>query len=413
MNDSLEDRIRERTRMLRESEERYALAVQTASIWDLDVQTGALLLSPRLAERLGYGVDAFHALLEPASILPIIHSDDRSAYEYAFAEHLKAPDSQFYHEIRLIKSNGDVRWYRAQEKSIGDLTGAVLRSVGLLSDISDQKSLEKSLLESQRMEAIGQLTGGVAHDFNNLLTVMMGNAELLQLDGTADPDLIDPILAAGARGAKLTQQLLAYSRRQTLQPQDIPFEDLIERMSHMLSRVLGDAIHVEAVVPDGIWPVRADPAQVEAAVLKLAINSRDARPNGGSLTIGCRNANVGPGAEASSAGICAGRYLAISLSYTGSGMSERTQARAFEPFFTTKTVCKGSGLGLSMVYGFAKQSGGGVRIESVEDTGTVVTMYSPRSVGAGGEAASGNVEGPNARDSDQRPFLSPPSKPVQ
>ena len=242
-----------------------------------------------------------------------------------------------------------------------------------------RKELEGRLFQSQKLEAVGQLTGGVAHDFNNLLTVILGNLELLQDDLPPDSPLRESAQGASdaaERGALLTQRLLAFSRRQALEPQRVRVDELISGLLSLLQRTLGEDVAVETVFPHDLWPIMADPAQLESAVLNLAINARDAMPRGGRLIIEALNTRVEP--EGSGQDLEPGEYLVVAVSDTGTGMNAEVASRAFDPFFTTKEVGKGSGLGLSMVYGFAAQSGGTARIYSEEGIGTTVRLYFPR-----------------------------------
>jgi PAS domain S-box-containing protein len=257
------------------------------------------------------------------------------------------------------------------------------RLIGTVRDITDRVRAEERLREAQRMEAIGQLTGGVAHDFNNLLQVIRGNLELLQSRVEGDERAMGRLKSAlfGAdRAAQLTRQLLAFARRQPLAPQVVNLSRLISDMADLLRRTLGEAIEVETVVAGGLWNTIADPAQVESALLNLALNARDAMPHGGRLTIEITNA-VLDGAYARSVGgeVAPGQYVLLAVSDTGEGMSEATKARVFEPFFTTKGDGKGTGLGLSMVYGFVKQSNGHIQVYSELGHGTTVKIYLPRS----------------------------------
>ena len=251
---------------------------------------------------------------------------------------------------------------------------------------------EERLRDSQRMEAIGQLTGGVAHDFNNLLQVIRGNLELLE-SAVANDERARSRLAnavhASERAAQLTRQLLAFARRQPLEPQVINLARLVTDMADMLRRTLGEGIEVETVVAGGIWNTLADPAQVESAILNLALNARDAMPTGGRLTVEILNASLDEAYVSQTDGVTAGQYAQIAVSDTGQGMSTQTRERAFEPFFTTKGDGKGSGLGLSMVYGFVRQSGGHVRIYSEAGHGTTVRIYLPRSTRHIAAAAAG------------------------
>ncbi|KEJ89631.1 ATP-binding protein [Sulfitobacter donghicola] len=247
-----------------------------------------------------------------------------------------------------------------------------------IEDITDRIAVEKHLQVLQRFEAIGQLTGGVAHDFNNLLAVIQGNAELLQLSKKDHPEMIAQILHATRRGADLTRSLLAYSSKQILSPKTIDLNSLLARMNKLLARTLDQSIEIEFTTSKDLWPARADPGQVEDALLNLSLNARDAMPTGGSLSIDCFNTTISAPDDTSETSLDAGDYVVLSVTDTGTGMDETTRARAFEPFFTTKGVGDGSGLGLSMVYGFARQSGGQVTIDSKEGEGTTIKIYLPR-----------------------------------
>ena len=245
-------------------------------------------------------------------------------------------------------------------------------------DITAMKQTEERLRQAQKMEAVGQLTGGVAHDFNNLLAVILGNAELLADKAGGDVRRTEAILRAAARGAELTQRLLAFSRRQPLRPQPIDLAGLVAGMSDLLERTLGETIAITATASPELWSASADSGQVENAVLNLAINARDAMPGGGKLTIECSNVSLDGTCLAQNPEAIPGDYVLLTVSDSGTGMSAKVREHAFEPFFTTKEVGAGSGLGLSMVYGFAKQSGGHVIIYSEEGQGTTVKLYLPR-----------------------------------
>jgi nitrogen-specific signal transduction histidine kinase len=241
--------------------------------------------------------------------------------------------------------------------------------------------LNQKLRQSQKMEALGQLTGGLAHDFNNLLTVILGNAEHLAESLSDDAELrnfAEGAVSAAERGAELTKSLLAFSRKQPLVPKDIDVGQQILRMEVMLRRTLGAHIECKFILGQDLWPATVDPSQLESAVLNLAINARDATPEGGSLTVEIRNASLDKGYAKSNDEVKPGDYVMVAVTDTGTGMSREVTARAVEPFFTTKDVGKGSGLGLSMVYGFAKQSGGSLKIYSELGHGTVVKLYLPR-----------------------------------
>jgi PAS domain S-box-containing protein len=259
----------------------------------------------------------------------------------------------------------------------GDVSG--VGAIG--ADVTDLKQAEVQLAHAQKMEAIGQLTGGVAHDFNNLLTAILLNSDVLA-DRMSDErlrPLAEATRSAAERAAELTKRLLAFGRRQTLEPRPTDVNALVTGMEHLMRRTLGE--HVALAIHAGatLWPARVDPGQLEAAVLNLAVNARDAMPQGGSITIETANVELDESYAVANADVTAGEYVMIAVSDTGSGMAPDIVARAFEPFFTTKDVGKGTGLGLSMVYGFVKQSGGHARIYSEPGVGTVVRLYLPRS----------------------------------
>jgi nitrogen-specific signal transduction histidine kinase len=250
-----------------------------------------------------------------------------------------------------------------------------------MADLTDRRELDERLRQAQKLEAVGQLTGGVAHDFNNLLTVILGNAELLTAELEGQPELhqlSEMVMTAAERGAELTNRLLAFSRRQALEPRAIDVGTLAVGMQGMLRRTLGEHIEIAVLrTPDG-WLADVDPGQLEVALLNLAINARDAMPQGGRLTIETANTWLDGGDVTLPSDAHPGAYVTVSVSDTGTGMAPEIVARVFEPFFTTKEVGKGSGLGLSMVYGFAKQSGGHARVYSEPGHGTVVRIYLPR-----------------------------------
>ncbi len=252
--------------------------------------------------------------------------------------------------------------------------------IGVSTDITERWAIEEQLRQAQKMEAVGQLTGGIAHDFNNLLTVVLGNVELLaeRLAGDAKKQkLALNARQAALRGASLTDRLLAYSRKQQLRPQSIDVNALVNGLIEMLRRTLGETIEVDAVAGDDLWNCLADPAGLESTLLNLAINARDAMPDGGRLTIEMKNTYLDDAYASAAAEVEPGNYVMLSVTDTGTGMTAETAARAFEPFFTTKQAGVNSGLGLSMVYGFAKQSGGHVNIYSEIEHGTAVKVYLP------------------------------------
>jgi signal transduction histidine kinase len=272
----------------------------------------------------------------------------------------------------------------------------------LTAEIAEREKAEARLVQAQKMEAMGQLTGGVAHDFNNLLTAVVGSLDLLlrRIDDEKLRRLANNALQAGERGAQLTSQLLAFARRQRLSPSVFSPNQVISGMGDLLARTIGPQIQVEMRLEPNLWHALADPTQFEVMVLNLSINARDAMRGGGRLTIG--TANVPRGSPQIAPDLHPGDYVAISVSDTGDGMTPDVLSRAFEPFFTTKDPGQGTGLGLSQLYGFAKQSGGSARIDSAPREGTTVTVYLPRS-----EAHLQAVESPGTllRQSGRLPVL--------
>lgn len=267
---------------------------------------------------------------------------------------------------------------------------------------------EQELRQAQKMEAVGQLTGGIAHDFSNLLTIIQGNVELIR-EEDMPPEMVRELaseaLAASQRGGELTRRLLAFARRQPLQPRPLDLNLLVSGMTGLLRRTLGAPVEIETITGGALWFAVADPLQVENAILNLALNARDAMPGGGSLRLETANVTLDVGYAALHPDAETGEFVLLSVSDSGTGMTPEVRERAFEPFFTTKPMGKGTGLGLSMVYGFARQSGGHVRIESEEGGGTRISLYLPRTEeqpkaedGEGGQvAAGGEGEGPRAR----------------
>ncbi|QFU14781.1 hybrid sensor histidine kinase/response regulator [Microvirga thermotolerans] len=253
---------------------------------------------------------------------------------------------------------------------------------GFIRDLTASQKIEQQLRQAQKMEAVGQLTGGIAHDFNNLLTVILGNLEMLELhlENDRQLNLLREARETAEHGAKLTEHLLAFGRRQPLQPKVVDVRRLLDDMMPLLKRTLGEAVQVKSRFESGLWSVLVDPNQLQNAILNLAINARDAMPRGGKLTIAAQNAELDQHYAANEPEVHAGRYVMISVSDTGVGMTREVQERAFEPFFTTKEVGAGSGLGLSMLYGFIRQSNGHVALYSEPGHGTTIRMYLPKAM---------------------------------
>lgn len=330
--------------------------------------------------------DGWLAAVEPED-LPIVTEEKSAAFEarqtYTFTFRLKGRDGR----TRAFLDRGAPR--------LGS-DGTFLGYVGTLVDVTEQQALAAQLQQAQKMEAIGQLTGGVAHDFNNLLAIILGNLDLLEEDLPGDSRqrvLVRESLKAAERGAELTRRLLAFARRQPLKPEPTDVNRLVVGMTSLLRRTLGGDIRVETVLAPDLGPVLVDSVQLESALLNLAINARDAMPGGGRLTL--RTAAVTIAAEGSRSGPPKpGDYVEIVVSDTGAGMSAETVSRAFEPFFTTKRAGHGTGLGLSIVYGFVSQSGGHVSIDSAPGAGTSIRLLLPCAAVQASSAADSSREAP-------------------
>jgi PAS domain S-box-containing protein len=298
-----------------------------------------------------------------------------------------------------VCKDGSRIWTAGELNAIRGDSGAIVGYVKILRKLNvtlEQQVLERTeaLRHSQKMEAIGRLTGGVAHDFNNLLQIIIGNLEALRRhlhkDTNKAQGAADMAMSGARRAAALTQKLLEFARRQPLSPRPIHVNQLVLGMSEILHRMLGETISVEVIQGEGVWQIEADPNELESAILNLAVNARDAMPNGGSLTIETSNAHLDAAYAARHPELSPGQYVLIAISDTGAGMEAQTVTHAFEPFFTTKPIGKGTGLGLSQVYGFVKQSGGHVTIYSEVGHGTTVNVYLARLLGEGlpsGESA--------------------------
>lgn len=282
--------------------------------------------------------------------------------------------------MEFRRSNGKTFPARAVHRPIIDRNGNAIGGLALIHDVTAERAQAAALQQAQRMEAVGQLTGGVAHDFNNLLTVILGNLELLEpkLEGEFSISLATEAREAAEMGARLTDRLLTFARRQRLETRRIDLNEFVLNLTELLRRTIGSDVDLSTSLAADLWSTEADPGQVENAVLNLAINARDAMPNGGRLVIETRNASLDADAVALVPGLHQGDYVVLSVADTGVGMSPEVKARAFEPFFTTKGPSKGSGLGLSTIYGFARQSGGNVTIYSEQGCGTTVNIYLPR-----------------------------------
>jgi two-component system, cell cycle sensor histidine kinase and response regulator CckA len=347
--------------------------------WMTDVTgTEVLYLSPAVEEVWGRPWESF---IGPSTAwLDAVHEEDiQRVVEVFTPERLAA--GLFDTEYRIVRPDGEVRWIHDRGFPVRDEQGEIYRITGLAEDVTAQRMLESQLRQSQKMEAVGQLAGGVAHDFNNMLMAITGHAQLmadeLPQESVLQADLAE-ILRAAERSAGLTRQLLAFSRKQVLQPRRLDLNESVRSMEKMLRRLIGEDIQVHSQFARHLPDVFADPGQVEQVLLNLVVNARDAMPEGGRLTVGTEVVDLTPDdARASPAEARPGRYAVLWVSDTGIGMDQATQARIFEPFFTTKAVGRGTGLGLSTVYGIVKQSGGFVRVRSRLGHGSIFWVHLP------------------------------------
>ncbi|WP_342394740.1 PAS domain S-box protein [Sinorhizobium garamanticum] len=329
------------------------------------------------AERI-YGWTAEEALGQ--SVGPLLYGDDFNSLAYAAAV---VDTGEWTGEIAQRRRDGSCITVEARCSLMRDSTASPHSILSINSDITRRLAIEEQLRQAQKLEAVGRLTGGIAHDFNNLLTVILGNAEVLAERLSEDKSLrhlAEMTSAAAQRGADLVHRLLAFARRQALEPQVVDLNSLLKDMDGLLRRALSAEIEIEFIQSADLWNALVDPSGLETAILNLCLNARDAMPRGGRLTIETGNLSLNQNYADCGAEIAPGQYVVVTISDTGIGMQPQILARAFEPFFTTKETGKGSGLGLSMVFGFAKQSNGHVKIYSEPGRGTTVKIYLPRAV---------------------------------
>jgi len=380
INATLEERVERRTE---ERDRMWRLSKDIMMVADHGGQLFAL--NPAFTNILGWS----EAEMLGTSYLELVHPDDLEPTQRQMAA-LEAGGQVYRFENRWRRKNGSychLAWSASPDQ---DYVHAVGRDISAdLAQMAAMRRTEAALQQAQKMETIGKLTGGVAHDFNNLLQVIGGNLQLMArvLDQSKDgmPQLrkrIDSAMSGVERGAKLASSLLSFARRQPLEPKAVKISRLLANMEDMMRRALGEEIDIEMVVSGGLWTTEVDPAQLENAILNLAINARDAMDGAGRLTIEVSNAALDPHYCATHPEVAPGQYVLLAVSDTGSGMAQDVIEQAFEPFFSTKPEGKGTGLGLSMVYGLVKQSGGHVKIYSEVGEGTTIKIYLPRSYGA-------------------------------
>jgi PAS domain S-box-containing protein len=368
---------------LRDSEARLDRAQRIAAIgsWELDVQTGRFQWSKEMYRLRGISVESYKPTLTSLAeyVLP---EDFPRVLEWL--DHLKAGLQRPAIEARVHRGDGELRTINFEGQPITDDGGKIARIAGTSQDITERRMIERQLAHAQKMEAIGNLTGGMAHDFNNLLGVIIGNLDLLRDRYGADAgieELSREALDAATRGAELTRGLLAFARRQPLRPQLVDVNEVVSTITKLLRRMLGERIEVVLDLGRDIWPVIADPVQLEAALTNLATNARDAMAKGGKLTIATINRELDFDYATEHTDVAAGDYTMIEVSDQGAGIPPELVTRIFEPFFTTKGRGEGTGLGLAMVFGYMKQSGGHINVYSEVGVGTTFRLYLPRARG--------------------------------
>jgi PAS domain S-box-containing protein len=388
LNDELEQRVAERTRELSRSELQFKELVSGVvdyAIYMLDID-GHIVSWNAGAERIK-GYSKSEAIGKHFSMFYTPEDREKRVPWHALtvAETL----GKYEAEAWRVRKDGQRFWASVVIDAIYNEAGAVVGFAKVTRDLTERRAIEEQLRQSQKMEAIGQLTGGVAHDFNNLLTVIVGNLETIWRHAPAEDGklrrAIDQVTRGAQRAVTLTQQLLAFSRRQPLNPKPTDVNRLVAGMSDLIRRTIGENIAVETVLAGGLWRVEIDAHQLESALLNLAVNARDAMPDGGKLTIETANTHLDEGYAGKYPELLPGQYVVMCVTDTGTGMSADVIAHAFEPFYTTKPIGQGTGLGLSQVYGFVKQSGGHIKLYSEVGQGTTAKIYLPRLTAAGDE----------------------------
>ncbi len=361
------------------AQQRLTLAVEAARMgtWEYDVRTKEVQWSDIL--KVIFGVPQATSVPSYAEFLERVHADDRETVRRTLSKAL-ADRGDYRTKFRILWPEGSVHWIAGAGQVCCDEKGEPVRMVGVARDITNEMALEEQVRMSQKLEAVGLLAGGVAHDFNNLLQVINGCAHLAMEESIPEADRrenLKEVLDAVERAARLTRQLLAFSRRQALQKVDLNLNQLVGDLLSMIRRLIGENIEVDLVPGHELGNVKADKGQIEQVVLNLCVNARDAMPNGGRLTIESQNVYINGNYRLSHPWSKPGRYVLLSVTDTGCGMDQPTLSRIFEPFFTTKEKEKGTGLGLSVVYGIVKQHDGMIHVYSEPQLGTTFKMYLP------------------------------------
>jgi PAS domain S-box-containing protein len=378
---SAEENRQETLAALKRSEEQLKRGQRLAHVGSTfrDLQTGEASWSDE-AYRI-FGVDRETWVPTTENFVAMLHPDDRAKVLSTLNPAAPLEIAQAPFECRITRPDGSVRTIHRENEIVTDDAGNPRYLAGTIHDITEQRRTEELLRQAQKMEAIGNLTGGIAHDFNNLLGVIIGNLDLaapLVADNDEVTELVQEAIDAADSGAELTDRLLSFARRQPLRPERIAANELISSLVGLLRRMLGENIEITLDLADGLWSLAADPAQLEASLINLITNARDAMPSGGKLSIATANRHLDAAYVAGHADATPGDYVAIAVTDTGTGMPAEITEHIFEPFYTTKEPGKGTGLGLSMVFGFIKQSGGHISVYSERGVGTTFRLYLPR-----------------------------------
>ncbi len=366
---------------VRLNDERFRLVSAATSdvIWDSDIETQDIWWNENIERSFGYKFANEKTTSD--WWLEKVHPEDRTAVWESLRAAIEGSSVTWQAQYRFYRADGSIATVVDKGYIIRDVHGKPVRILGSLTDITDRLEIDALLRQAQKLEAVGQLTGGVAHDFNNLLLVILGNAEDLG-DLLSDQPQLQKMakmtMIAAQRGAELTSRLLAFSRKQALSPKAVDVNQLVQGIEGMLRRTLPESVDIELIKGADVWTAFIDEGQMETALLNLAINARDAMGGNGHLTIETSNSFIDEGYASQHQEVKSDEYVLISVSDTGCGMNRETLVRVFEPFFTTKDVGQGSGLGLSMVYGYIKQSGGHIKIYSEVGVGTTIKLYVPR-----------------------------------
>lgn len=411
LNETLEQRVEERSLALNDSVDFARLAfsaVGGVGVWTFDVASDSFSYDAAIVELYDIDPELGFAGIKRKDFLANVHPDDLASLRATMSGGLVTP-GDLELEYRIVHSDGTIRSVLSKGHTYFGEDGKPVRRTGVGVDMTDRRALEEQLRQTHKMEAIGQLSGGLAHDFNNILAGIGGSLNMMQTrlaqGRVAELDrYVTGAQGAVKRGSALTQRMLAFSRRQTLDPQPTDMNRLVSGMTELIARSIGPQIELETVEAAGLWATFVDASQLENALLNLCINARDAMPDGGKLTVETFNKWLDDRA-AKERGLPPGQYVSLSVSDTGVGMSAATIARAYDPFYTTKPVGQGTGLGLSMVHGFAGQSGGTTRIYSEVGKGTLVSIYLPRHLGDVEAEVAADVSDPPRADQKEKVLL--------